>query len=324
MTTESDSAQPNQIHEFRVANHLPRTRESDSERIWFGDGSSVFTCSVTYSIVARDSETGELGVGVQSQAFNAGAAVPWLCAGVGAVATQSFTDRRYGYRGLEQLRGGSSPQEALDELREGDPLAEFRQVAILAPSGATAQWTGDRCIRCAGHVAGAGWAAQGNMLAADAWHSMGIAFENGTGSLAQRLMAALDAAEAAGGDFRGRGGAAIVVVPATGEPWERVVDLRVEEGDDSLAELRRLLERAEGYRAANSASPGAPVARARGLPDTYVLWLSLMDAADAGEIDQGRAILAELEAEHPHWRDAAVTSAAHPEASPQLRAVIGD
>lgn len=279
---------------------------------------------MTYSIVARDSETGELGVAVQSQAFNAGAAVPWLCPGVGAVATQSFTDRRYGYGGIERLRGGSSPQAVLDELRKDDSLAEFRQVAILAASGLTAQWTGSRCIRCAGQVAANGWAAQGNMLAAEAWHSMGAAFESGTGSLAQRLMAALDAAEAAGGDFRGRGGAAIVVVPAAGEPWERVIDLRVEEGDDSLAELRRLLERAEGYRATNSVRPRAPTARARGLPDTYVLWMSLLDAADAGDIDRGRSILAELKAEHPHWRDAAMTSAAHPEASPHLREILGD
>jgi uncharacterized Ntn-hydrolase superfamily protein len=279
---------------------------------------------VTYSIVARDPETGELGVGVQSQAFNAGAAVPWLRPGVGAIATQSFTDRRYGYRGLELLAQGAPPHEVLDQLRQGDPLAGFRQVAILAASGPAAQWTGDRCIRSAGQVAGVGWAAQGNMLAAEAWHSMGAAFESVTGSLAQRLMAALDAAEAAGGDFRGRGGAAIVVVPATGEPWERVIDLRVEEGDDSLAQLRRLLARAEGYRAASSARPRAPVAGERGLPETYVLWLSLMDAADAGDIARGRSILAELEAEHPHWRDAAITSAAHPDASPQLRAIVGD
>ena len=279
---------------------------------------------MTYSIVARNSETGELGVAVQSQAFNAGAAVPWVRAGVGAIATQSFTDRRYGYRGLERLAAGRSPQETLDELREDDPLPGFRQVAILAPSGATAQWTGAQCIRCAGHAAGAGWAAQGNMLASEAWHAMGAAFDGVKGSLAQRLLAALEAAEASGGDFRGRGGAAIIVVPETGEPWERVVDLRVEEGDNSLDELRRLVERAEGYRAANRASPAVPVARKHGLPDRYVQWMSLLDAANAGDIDRGRAILRELEAAHPHWRDAAKTSAAHPEASPGLQEIVGD
>ena len=125
-------------------------------------------------------------------------------------------------------------------------------------SGATAQWTGEDCIPHAGNAAGENWCAQGNMLAADAWIAMGDAFTSATGSLAQRLLAALDAAEAEGGDWRGRGGAGIVVVPAEGEPWERVVDLRVEDGDDSLVQLRRLLGLAEGYRRANRAQPAAP------------------------------------------------------------------
>ena len=132
---------------------------------------------MTYSIVARDAETGELGVGVQSQAFNTGAAVPWVRPGVGAIATQSFTDRRYGYRGLELLAAGRSPQEALDELRAPDDGGEFRQVAYLDATGRTAQWTGEDCVPCAGNVAGENWAAQGNMLAAEAWHAMGAAFD---------------------------------------------------------------------------------------------------------------------------------------------------
>ncbi len=279
---------------------------------------------MTYSIVARDETTGELGVAVQSQAFNAGAAVPWVRAGIGAIATQSFTDRRYGYQGLELLASGLSPQEALDQLRSDDPLPAFRQVAIMSASGESAQWTGECCVRFAGHVAGTGWAAQGNMLTSDHWHAMGVAFERTNSSLAQRLMTALDAAEAGGGDFRGRGGAAVVVVPAKGEAWERVIDLRVEEGDQSLGELRRLVERAEGYRAANRADPAVPVARERGLPESYIRWMSLIDAANANDIDRGRAILAELEAEHPHWRDTAKASAAHPEASPGLRDIVGD
>src|SRR5581483_1843168 len=287
-------------------------------------GVTVFTRPVTYSIVARDSETGELGCAVQSQAFNSGAAVPWVRAGVGAIATQSFTDRRYGYRGLELLAAGRSPQDALDELREPDELSGFRQVAFLDASGASAQWTGEHCIRCAGHVAGDGWAAQGNMLAAECWHAMGETFEATTGSLAQRLMAALDAAEAAGGDFRGRGGAGIVVVPAEGEPWERVIDLRVEEGDGSLVELRRLLDRAEGYRAAFRSQPAAPVARERGLPEITVRWLELMDAAEAGDVDEGRRILADLEAVHPHYRDNARTASLRPDTPPALRAIVGE
>jgi uncharacterized Ntn-hydrolase superfamily protein len=271
---------------------------------------------MTYSIVARDAETGELGVGVQSQAFNTGAAVPWVRAGIGAIATQSFTDRRYGYRGLELLAAGRTAQEALDELREADPLPEIRQVGILAADGSSAQWTGGSCVPNAGNVSGDGWAAQGNMLAADAWHAMGAAFDAADGSLARRLLAALDAAEAAGGDWRGRGGAAIVVVPAEGEPWERVIDLRVEEGDDSLVELRRLLDLAEGYRAANRARPAAPVAADAGLPDTYVRMLAVIDAAGAGDVEQGRRLLAELEAAEPRWRDVIRTLAQLPDVPP--------
>jgi len=278
---------------------------------------------VTYSIVARDAETGELGIGVQSQAFNTGAAVPWARPGIGAVATQSFTDRRYGWRGLELLAAGRSPEEALAALTADDTLPAFRQVGMIDAKGRTAQYTGEHCIPSCGGVTGDGWAAQGNMLAAEAWHEMGRAFEAASGSLAQRLMAALDAAEAAGGDWRGRGGASIVVVPAEGEPWERVIDLRVEEGDDSLVELRRLLDRAEAYRAANRARPAAPVAAPGGLPPGYVKWLQVIDAAGAGDVEEGRRLLSELEAEQPRWRDAFRSMAFHPE-MPPLHEILGE
>jgi uncharacterized Ntn-hydrolase superfamily protein len=279
---------------------------------------------VTYSIVGRDAETGDLGCAVQSQSFNAGAPVAWARAGVGAIATQSFTDRRYGYRGLELLAAGREPQSALDELVAADELPGLRQVAFLDATGRSAQWTGGNCIRCAGHVAGENWAAQGNMLAAECWFAMGEAFESTTGSLAQRLMRALEAAEEAGGDFRGRGGAGIVVVPATGEPWERIVDLRVEDGDDSLVELRRVLERAEAYHDIYEAHPRAPVARERGLSDTEVLWFELLDAASDGDIDHGRRLLTRLEAVHPHYRDTARTMALHPFMPSALTDIVGD
>jgi uncharacterized Ntn-hydrolase superfamily protein len=271
---------------------------------------------MTYSILGRDPETGELGVAVQSQAFNTGAAVPWALPGVGVVATQSFTDRRYGFRGLELLAGGAAPQAALDELREPDELAGFRQVAFMDASGATAQWTGGDCIPHAGNAAGENWCAQGNMLAADAWIAMGEAFTSATGSLAQRLMASLDAAEAVGGDWRGRGGAGIVVVPAEGEPWERVVDLRVEDGDDSLVQLRRLLALAEGYRRANRARPAAPGAAEDGLPEGYVLFLAMLDAAGQGDVAEGRRLLAEIVAHQPMWLEAFRRFARHPEMPP--------
>lgn len=276
---------------------------------------------MTYSIVACDAETGELGVGVQSQAFNTGAAVPWARPGVGAIATQSFTDRRYGYRGLELLASGRAPQDALAELLEPDGDRDFRQVAFVDASGRTAQWTGAHCVPACGHAAGDGWAAQGNMLAADAWHAMGAAFESAAGSLTQRLLAALEAAQADGGDWRGTGGAAIVVVPAEGDPWLRVVDIRVE--DASLPELRRLVERAEAYRAANHADQGAAVAAEHGLPATYVSFLALLDAAKAGHVEAGRHALGELEAEHPRWRDFARSYARHPDGQ-GLADILGD
>lgn len=271
---------------------------------------------MTYSILGRDPETGELGVAVQSQAFNTGAAVPWARPGVGVVATQSFTDRRYGFRGLDLLAAGATPQAALDELREPDTLTAFRQVAFMDASGATAQWTGDDCIPHAGNAAGENWCAQGNMLAADAWVAMGEAFTSASGSLAQRLMAALDAAEAEGGDFRGRGGAGIVVVPAEGEPWERVVDLRVEDGDDSLVELRRLLRLAEGYRRTSHARPAAPGAQEDGLPHSYVRFLAVLDAAGGGDQTEARKQLDALVAEQPLWLEAFRRFARHPEMPP--------
>lgn len=270
-----------------------------------------FNRPVTYSIVARDPQTGELGVGVQSQAFNTGAGVPWARPGVGAIATQSFTDRRYGYRGLELLAAGRSAQAALDELLEPDDDRDFRQVAILDAAGRSAQWTGAHCVSACGHVAGDGWAAQGNMLAADAWHAMGAAFEAADGPLALRLLAALDAAEAAGGDWRGTGGAAIVVVPAEGDPWLRVVDIRVE--DRSLPELRRLVELSLNYRAGSR----------EGVPPSYVKFLALLDAAKAGHVAAGRDALAALEAEHPKWRDFARSYARHPEGR-GMADILGD
>jgi len=280
---------------------------------------------VTYSIVARDDSTGELGVAVQSQAFNAGAGVPWARPGVGAIATQSFTERRYGWRGLERLAAGESPERVLAALQAEDDHPEFRQVALIDALGHIAQSTGASCVPCAGEARGENWAAQGNMLASDdAWHEMGAAFEATDGTLPQRLLAALDAAETTGGDWRGRGGAAIVVVPAAGEPWERVIDLRVEEGDDSLRELRRLLDRAEGYRAASRAVGNrAELARAVGLPSGHVRWLAFIDAAERDQPEEARRLLRQLESEQPHWRDLAVAMSRHPD-MPALDEILAE
>jgi len=260
---------------------------------------------VTYSIVGRDAETGELGVAVQSQAFNTGAAVPWAWAGVGAVATQSFTDRRYGWRGLELMAEGVPAAEALRRLRADDDLPDFRQVGMMSADGAAAQWTGASCVPAAGGAVGDGWIAQANLVESPrVWESMGEAFATTEGPLSKRLLSALDAAQSEGGDWRGQGGAGIVVVPAEGERWERVIDLRVEESGEPLVELRRLLDRALGYREANRAEVGrAEIARAWGLPELYVLKSSLYDAVDEGRLPDARRILRDLLVEDARWLD---------------------
>jgi uncharacterized Ntn-hydrolase superfamily protein len=203
----------------------------------------------TYSIVARDPETGSLGVAVQSHWFSVGSIVPWALPGVGAVATQSIAEPAYGPRALKLLREGSSPGDALDRLLRMDGLAGVRQVAVLSASGEVAVHTGGGCVEYAGHETGEGFSCQANMMA----HStvptaMAEGFERAHGSLAERLLAALDAAEAEGGDMRGSQSAAMLVVAAE-EPdtWRREVDLRVEDHHEPLRELRRLLPLQEAY-----------------------------------------------------------------------------
>jgi uncharacterized Ntn-hydrolase superfamily protein len=260
---------------------------------------------VTYSIVGRDPETGELGVAVQSQSFNTAAVVAWAWPRVGAVATQSFSDRRYGWRGLELMADGVPVEEALSRLRADDDLADLRQVGMLAADGSVARWTGAHCVPSAGSAAGEGWAAQANVVESPrVWEAMGETFEATGGPLARRLLAALDAAQAEGGDWRGQGGAGIVVVPAEGERWERVVDLRVEESEKPLVELRRLLDRALGYREANRAESGrAEIARARGLPGLDIRHNTLYDAVGEGRLDDARRVLDGLLEDDPRWLD---------------------
>lgn len=195
-----------------------------------------------------------------------------------------------------------------------DSLAAFRQVGILAADGRTAQWTGGDCVPEAGGAGGDGWLAQGNTLASPlVWEAMGDAFASAGGSLAERLVSALEAAESEGGDWRGRGAATVVVVPAEGERWERVIDLRVEESPEPLGDLRRLLERALAYREANRASGDrAGMAAVRGLPATHVRLLAMEDALDAGRLEDAGRILNELERENPRWLDYVRTLSRYP------------
>src|SRR5579885_3235930 len=187
----------------------------------------------TFSIVAADVEAGEVGCAVQSKYFSVGSVVPWVQGGVGAVATQAAGVAVYGRRALEELERGMPPQEALDRVLAGDTGRETRQLGIVGATGDAAAFTGTDCLAWAGHRTGAGFAVQGNILAGPAVvESMARAYERTDGPLVERLVAALEAGQASGGDRRGQQSAAVVVErtgahAASREGIDRVCDLRV-------------------------------------------------------------------------------------------------
>ena len=209
----------------------------------------------TFSIVAFDPETGDMGVAVQSHWFSVGTIVTWGEAGVGVIATQSFVNPAFGPNGLALLKQGKSAQEVVDELIKGDEGREFRQLAIVDAKGNAATWTGKKCVKYAGHFTGANYSVQANlMLNYKVWPAMSIAFDRAKGSLAERMMDALDAAQRVGGDIRGKQSAAMLIVKAksTGKVWEdRLVDLRVDDSTEPLKELRRLIKVNSAYQHMN-------------------------------------------------------------------------
>lgn len=210
----------------------------------------------TYSIVARDALTGEMAVGVQSHWFSVGTAVPWLEAGVGAVATQSFVDKSYGPKALALLKKGYTAQQVLDSLTKVDDGRDVRQVAIIDNKGNVAVHTGAKCIQYASHITGNNFSVQSNMMLGNkVCESMKNAFEKSTGKpLAERVLLALEAAEKAGGDIRGKQSAALMVVSGkTVEIWNnKTVDLRVDDSPLPLKELRRLYTVHLAYQHMNS------------------------------------------------------------------------
>ena len=206
----------------------------------------------TYSIVALDQETGQLGVAVQSHWFSVGTVVPWAKAGIGAVATQSIAEPSYGPKGLALMEQDIPADEALQSLLAKDPGENVRQVAMVDAQGNVGAHTGLRCISYASHRTGKGYSVQANIMAKPTVPAaMAQAFESTAGDLAERMLAALDAAEAEGGDLRGRQSAAMLVVSGepTGDPWnDRIVDLEIADHKDPLVELRRLLRINRAYR----------------------------------------------------------------------------
>ncbi|HEX8101270.1 MAG TPA: DUF1028 domain-containing protein [Solirubrobacteraceae bacterium] len=271
----------------------------------------------TYSIVARDPATGELGAAVQSHWFSVGSLCTWARPGIGAVATQSVVEPAYGPDVLDRLQQDPSlgAQQALQERLAADALSRVRQVGVVDARGEVAVHTGADCIPCAGHEQGDGFSCQANMMAAGTVPAaMAAAFTAAEGDLATRLFTALHGAEREGGDVRGRQSAAMVVVPATGAPWQWSVDLRVEDHADPLAELARLLDLHRAYGLADTADElmgagrldeaGPLYARAAELApesDELLFWSGLA-AAQAGDVEGGAAIVARAAAKHDGWR----------------------
>jgi uncharacterized Ntn-hydrolase superfamily protein len=212
---------------------------------------------MTYSIVARDPETGSLGVAVQTCMFAVGSIVPWAQAGVGAVATQAIAERAYGPRCLQAMAGGASAADSLAAATAADPLAFLRQVGVVSAAGDTAATTGEGCIDHAGHLLGDGFAVQANMMAGvEVWPAMADAYLAASGSLPRRMMAALDAAQAAGGDARGVMSAAMVIVGGerTADPWDgQLLNVRIDRSTSPLADLASLLDAADAYDGFNRA-----------------------------------------------------------------------
>lgn len=210
----------------------------------------------TFSIVARDAETGEMGVAVQSHWFSVGSLVAWGEAGVGVVATQSFVNPSFGQRGLELLKKGMTAQEVVDQLISTDEGRDVRQLAIVDSKGNSASYTGAKCISEAGNIAGDNYSVQANMMLNNTvWGAMSKAFENSKGPLAERLITALEAAQKEGGDIRGKQSACLLVVRgvATGNLWEdRLIDLRVEDNPNPIIEIKRLLKVYRAYEHMNA------------------------------------------------------------------------
>lgn len=205
----------------------------------------------TYSIVARDSLTGEMGVAVQSHWFSVGTLAIYAEAGVGVVATQSLVNPSYGSKGLALMKQGVSPQEALNQLLKADSGAMYRQVAFLNNMGEVASHTGNLCIAEAGHTNGKNFSVQANMMLKNTvWNAMAGAFKTTKGTLSERILAAMKAAENEKGDIRGKQSAAILIVKpeATGNSWEdTIMDLRIEDHDNPIAELERLMSIHKAY-----------------------------------------------------------------------------
>ena len=273
----------------------------------------------TYSIVARDTLTGEMGVSVQSHWFSVGSLVTWGKAGVGVVATQSFINPSFGPRGLSLLENGLTPELAVKTLLELDEGRKVRQLAILDVHGNVEAYTGENCIVEAGHIVGNNFSVQANLMDKNTvWPAMAEAFKNAEGNLAERMLQAMEAAQKEGGDIRGKQSAAILVVKAksTGNEWEdKIVDLRVEDNQNPIQEMRRLLTIHTAYEfmnkgdlaveTGNNALAKEHYMNAQKLNPTNLemkYWYAIT-LANNGELDEAKEILKELFKQNNKWKE---------------------
>jgi uncharacterized Ntn-hydrolase superfamily protein len=274
---------------------------------------------MTYSIVARDPETGRFGVAVQSHYLGVGPVVPWLEAGVGVVATQASVNISFGPLGLELLRAGRAAEEVVAALVASDPQAQLRQLGVVDASGRAAAHTGTDCIPACGHLVGDGFTVQGNLLEREScWPAMADAYRSAQAEGApfvERLLRALEAAESEGGDVRGRQSAALMVVSADLQqaPWRgRLMDMRIEDHPDPVPELRRIVtmqlaydlldDEGDAARAGSSGSERYELARQMA-PDAYelVFWRGV-ELATGGDVEAGRRELRIAFAADARWR----------------------
>lgn len=273
---------------------------------------------MTFSIVARDPQTGEMGVAVQSHWFSVGSLVGWAEAGVGVVATQALVNVSFGPEGLELLRAGKSAGDALQALLDADDGSALRQAAILSAAGDVAAHTGEKCIADAGHHVGEGFSVQANMMLNDrVWPAMAEAFTASKGPLAERMIVALEAAQAAGGDIRGQQSASILVVrgESTGKVWEdRLIDLRVEDHPEPIQELERVLRVHRAYEHMNAGDEALEVNDADRALREYdaaetmfpgnleMKYWHAISLANLGRLDEALPLFEAVFAQDPNWR----------------------
>lgn len=274
----------------------------------------------TFSIVARDEKTGEIAVGVQSHWFSVGTSVSWAEAGVGAVATQSFTNKSFGIRGLALLKQGKTAQEALDILLSDDAGREVRQVGIVDAKGNVANFTGKNCVDFAGQLKGKSYAVQSNMMLNDKVPAaMAKSYEaNANLPLAERVLEALKAAQKVGGDIRGKQSAAILVVKgeSTSKPWDEnhLVDLRVDDNAAPLVEMERLLKTHRAYEHMNNGDLATEVndmklamqeyeAAMKMFPKNLEMqYWTAITLANNGNIQKASLMLKAIYAQEPNWK----------------------